>query len=132
MAVANSTTDDVDEVLLYTSGAMRARRQAQLSWAEDDARALRGDETVTCPSEALRAMSECFHRLAATRPKTIGGAREMLVVALDIMAHRVIAPGSRSTMNEAPLLEIISNVAYAMQGIDSETRLDQLHIGDDT
>jgi hypothetical protein len=94
-----------------------ARLKAMLSWAENDRDNLFGNREDVIPSpptEAIQTMCECQERLAEYQPRTAEGARVMLLVVREILAHQVTDPERESIMSLGPLLEIVRAVEHAL------------------
>jgi hypothetical protein len=115
-----------DETILEIVASWQvARLQAMLHWAESDKRTLFDwrDQQTGPPSQALQTMSVCQKQLALMQPRTVEGARVMLLVARTILMHQTIDPELESVMSNGPILEIVTAVHHALHHGPGDTVL---------
>ena len=114
-----------DDFLLRQCAEWRAARaQQQKNWAEHDAATMWGtlpDAHIELDLDPLGQMKEIEGLLATDVgvPRTVLGARQMLGMALTILAHE----DPEGTLAEGPVLEIVRNVVRALEHCEAEMRI---------
>ena len=100
-----------------------ARAQLQKNWAEHQLATMWGlsdDADIELDLEPLSRMKEIEGHLAEIgEPRTMLGARELLGVAVTILAHE--DPESR--LAEGPVLEIVRNIIKSLEWCKGEIHL---------
>jgi hypothetical protein len=118
--------NDPGEQLLDLCAQWRmARAEQEVNWAEHNwASLLAGssNERTQVRTEPLNRMCVLQDALARLgEPHTLLGARELLGIALKLLACRIEHP--ESAVAERPVLQLIQNVNEALKWLDGETRL---------
>ena len=116
-----------DDFLLRQCAEWRAARaQQQKNWAEHEAATMWGtlpDAHIKLDLEPLDRMKEIEGLLATDVgvPHTMLGARQMLGMAVTILAHTQEDP--ESNLAQGPLLEIVRNVIKSLEWCKGEMHL---------
>jgi hypothetical protein len=114
-----------DEYLLKWCAEWRAARaQQQKNWAEHELANGWGtlpDSHLNLDLEPLQRMQELESLLAEAKPRTILLARELLGIAITILAHEGEDPDS--VLAHGPVLDIVRNVGSSLEWLTAETRL---------
>jgi hypothetical protein len=103
-----------------------ARAQMQKNWAEYDLAAGWGtlpSDGIKLDSDPLERMKELEYRLAALEPQTMLLARELLRMAVTILAYTGEDPNPDSTLGNGPVLEIVRNVLASLEHCKAEMRI---------
>lgn len=103
-----------------------ARAQMQKNWAENDLATGWGTlrtNGIRLDHKPLERMNELECHLANWKPQTMLLARELLQMAVTILAYRGEDPNPESTLGNGPVLEIVRNVADALGDCDPEMRI---------
>lgn len=119
VAIAETIKNDF---VLATCTAWRVERALQIAeWARrEDADGWGNLPSVDLPEHDLThrdLMLVLQDRLARFEPKTVLGAREMLGVVIEILAHQPINP--EWCLSKGPLLEIVRNVMHGLDNLPS-------------
>jgi hypothetical protein len=109
-----------DEWVLTWCGEWRAARaQQQKNWAEHNIATMWGtlpDADIKLDTNPLARMHELEGRLANMVPDTLQCAREMLGIAVTILAHAEEDP--EATLAQGPVLYLVRNVVEALNELD--------------
>jgi hypothetical protein len=99
-----------------------ARAQQQKNWAEHEAATMWGtlpDAHIELDLEPLNRMKELEDTLGQIEPRTMLLARELLGVAITILAHE----DRESYLAQGPLLDILRNVVQSLEYCKAEMRI---------
>src|ERR1700730_2634713 len=119
--------NDVDDRRLLDSCAQwrMARAQQELNWVVHNLANMCGslpNKGTQLRPEPLTQMCELQDTLARLgEPHTILGARELLGIAVKLLAYRI--EHSESTADQGPIVQLIRNVNEALKWLDGDTRL---------
>jgi hypothetical protein len=105
-----------------------ARAQMQKNWAEHDLAAGWGtlsDVGIKLDSDPLDRMKELEWHLGQAKPQTMLLARELLRMAVTILAYTGENPDS--TLGNGPVLEIVRNVLVSLEDCKAEMRIGPKH-----
>lgn len=121
-----------DEFLLELIAKCRAQRfAAMLAWAKDDEATACGRRTVPSShqrgvgdvtSELLDSVDTLYQIITVDRPQTLRTVREMLALALDIMAMRAITPPDHR-ITQGPVLELVRLASESLAWLPGEILL---------
>lgn len=123
-APARLRQDANDTLVLQIAANWRfARAQAMVCWADHDVKGLFGlrEHRAADVGECINTMTRSLSLLATFEPKSARGAREVLRIAVEILAYREIDP--EATLAEGPVLQILRNVLKASEWLDGNTPL---------
>jgi hypothetical protein len=99
-----------------------ARAQQQKNWAEHEAATMWGtlpDEHINLDTKPLTHMKELEDILGEIEPGTMLLARELLGIAITILAHE----NRESYLAQGPLLDILRNVVHSLEYCKAEMRI---------
>jgi hypothetical protein len=104
-----------------------ARAQLQKNWAEQELATMWGtsDDAMTNHSDTkpLDQIEDLENLLAQAKPRTALLARELLRVALAILASRHEDPDPENCLGMGPVIEIVRNVMASLEHCEPEMRI---------
>ncbi len=114
-----------DEWLLRMCAEWRAARaHQQKNWAEHELATMYGtlpDAHIKLDMEPLDRMHELEYHLSQAKPRTVLLARELLGIAVTILAHAGEDP--EATLAQGPVLDIVRNVVEGLNYCKGEMRI---------
>jgi len=111
-----------DGYLKFCAEWRAARAQQQKNWAEHDAATMWGtlpDAHIDLDTKPLTHMKELEDILGEVEPRTVLLARELLGIAITILAHE----NRESYLAQGPLLDILRNVVHSLEYCKAEMRI---------
>ena len=108
-----------DETWLRFCAEWRAlRAQQQKNWALrnlDTMFGMRTDRDIPLDTEPLDKMKELEYHIGEMKPRTMLLARQLLRVAITILAHRSEDPNPQSYLGNGLVLDILHNVLDSLE-----------------
>jgi hypothetical protein len=116
-----------DEWILKICAEWRASRaQQQKVWAERQGATMWGvlpDDGRAVDTKALERMKDLEELLARVKPQTMLLARELLRIAMTILAYQGEADHPETYFGNGPVLEIVRNVVASLEHCEPEMRI---------
>jgi hypothetical protein len=114
---------DDDNYLKWCAEWRASRAQQQKNWAEHNAATMWGttDKHIELDTDPLDRMHQLEWHLAMAEPRTMLLARELLGIAITILAHGGEDPDA--TLAQGPVLDIVRNVVKALDFCKADMRV---------
>jgi hypothetical protein len=116
-----------DAFCLKMCAEWRAERaQMQKNWAEHNLATGWGalpDKSVELDQSPLDRMTELEYLLAQAKPRTVLLARELLRIAVTILAFRCEDPDPEMSLGNGPVLELVRNVVASLDDCEGGMRI---------